>query len=132
MSNWEKIHTENAKKDGNFELLDYYMEEGNRLLDIWGIEFNDNSVVVCLKMPSSERAWNVFSVWPSNSSKENGLWLGFSNQNYKKLFSVDFPRDDLPEGFEGKVSVQHDNEWRFGFVKSKVQIDKLMIACDRD
>lgn len=132
MNKWEKIHTENAKEQGYFELLDYYMNEGNRLLDIWGIEFNDNSVVVSLKVPCGDRDWKVLSVWPSKSSKQDGLWLGYSNQNYRKLFSTDFPHKALPEDFEGEISIQHNNKWCFGYVKSEDQIDKLMIVCDGD
>jgi hypothetical protein len=130
MNKWEKIHTEKAKEQGYFDLLDYYMNEGNRLLDIYGIDFYDDSVVVCLKI--SDRPWNVFSVWPSKSNKDDGLWFGYSNQNYRNLFSTDFPKKSLPKNFEDTVSSQHDNEWRFGYVKTKEQIDKLMIVCDRD
>lgn len=132
MDYWEKMHTEHAIQNGYYNLLECYMQEGNRLLDIWSIDFNDNSVVVCLKMPDGDRAWNVFSVWPSKSSKEKGLWLGYCNQNYRKLFSADFPQGALPEDFEGKSTMQHDKEWCFGYIKSKEQIDELMIACDRD
>ena len=99
---------------------------------VYSIDFNDDSIVVCLKTPASDRHWNVFSVWPSKSSLEDGLWLGYSNQNYRNLFGADFPSNALPENFENKASKQHDNEWKFGYVRTKEQIDKLMIVCDRD
>lgn len=132
MINWEKKHAEAAKEEGYCDLLNHYMNQANTLLDIWGIEFNDDSIVVSLKLPSGNRPWNILSVWPSKSSKDLGLWIGYSDQNYNKIFTHSFPQGVLPPNFDNTSIVQHDNHWLFGWVATKDALDKIISACDRD
>jgi len=128
---YEFIHHELAEKNGFRDLLDYLLEEISILLDYWGSEYNDNSIVI--QMGNSHvGGHNVLSVWPDRSSRENGLWFGYSDGNYRSVFKQSFPSSALPSGFLNQPYKQHNNLWHFGWVKSRIEIDPLIAACDQD
>ena len=128
---YEFIHHKLAEKNGFKELLDYLLEETSILLDYWGNEYNDNSIVIQMGNPRVGGR-NIFSVWPNKCSREKGLWLGYSDGNYRSVFRKSFPSSALPNGFLNQPCKQHNNLWHFGWLKSRIEIDPLITACDQD
>lgn len=109
------------------ELITCYVAEAEKLYPS-DIAYNiHRSIAIHFATRSSSgKGSPVISLHPKKSNRNKGLYIGFSNQNLKKVFGREMPKNALPANFEDVPVIQGSNNWRFGYFATEEDIRQLL------